>query len=129
MPEDGEGGEMTAPEQKNGETEQQAPDTREAAQTVLGMNLVTLTDELKTEKGVAESVEGVYVASVAPGSIAEQKGVKAGDVIVEVGQDFMEVPGDVKVRVNGLKSAGRKNAHMMIADAQGNLRFVAIPLE
>ncbi|MGV1904556.1 Do family serine endopeptidase [Agrobacterium cavarae] len=129
MPEDGEGGEMTAPEQKNGETEQQAPDTREAAQTVLGMNLVTLTDELKTEKSVAESVEGVYVASVTPGSIAEQKGVKAGDVIVEVGQDFMEVPGDVMVRVNGLKSAGRKNAHMMIADAQGNLRFVAIPLE
>lgn len=130
MPEDGEGGEMTAPEGKDGaETEQQAPDMRDAAQTVLGMNLVTLTDELKTEKGIAESVEGVYVESVAQGSIAEQKGVKAGDVIVEVGQDFMEVPGDVLVRVNGLKSAGRKNAHMMIADAQGNLRFVAIPLE
>ncbi len=130
MPENGEGGEMTDPNDKSGDqTEQQAPDQREGPQTVLGMNLVTLTDELRTEKSIAESVEGVLVASVEAGSVAEQKGVKAGDVIVEVGQDFMEVPGDVMVRVNGLKSAGRKNAHMMVADAQGNLRFVAVPLE
>ncbi|NTJ42743.1 Do family serine endopeptidase [Agrobacterium larrymoorei] len=130
-PENGESGEMATPEENNGaeSEEQQAPDVREAPQTVLGMNLVMLTDELRTEKGVAESVEGVYVSSVTPGSAAEEKGVKAGDVIVEVGQDFMEVPGDVLVRVNGLKSAGRKNAHVMVADAQGNLRFVAIPLE
>lgn len=130
MPEDGEGGEMADPKNNDGDqTEQQAPDQREAPQTVLGMNLVTLTDELRAEKSIAESVEGVLVASVEAGSVAEQKGVKPGDVIVEVGQDFMEVPGDVMVRVNGLKSAGRKNAHMMVADAQGNLRFVAVPLE
>lgn len=130
MPDDGENGEMTEPQDNNDTmTEQQAPDQREAAQTVLGMNLVMLTDELRTEKSIAESVEGVLVAGVEPGSIAEQKGVKAGDVIVEVAQDFMEVPGDVAVRVNGLKSSGRKNAHMMVADAQGNLRFVAVPLE
>ncbi|WP_320200436.1 Do family serine endopeptidase [Agrobacterium sp. rho-13.3] len=129
-PDGGESGEMTEPNDKGSDqTEQQAPELREAPQTVLGMNLVTLTDELRTEKGIAESVEGVFVANVEAGSIAEQKGVKTGDVIVEVGQDFMEVPGDVLVRVNGLKSAGRKNAHMMVADAQGNLRFVAVPLE
>ncbi len=127
---DGDGNEMTVPDDKDGDqTQQQAPEQREAPQTVLGMNLVALTDELRSEKGIAESVEGVFVARVDAGSPAEQKGVKAGDVIVEVGQDFMEVPGDVMVRVNGLKSAGRKNAHMMVADAQGNLRFVAVPLE
>lgn len=130
MPEGGDGGEMQDPKGNDGDkTEQQTPDQREAPQTVLGMNLMTLTDELRAEKSIAESVEGVFVASVEAGSVAEQKGVKVGDVIVEVGQDFMEVPGDVMVRVNGLKSAGRKNAHMMVADAQGNLRFVAIPLE
>ena len=71
----------------------------------------------------------LLVASVDTGSPAEQKGMKPGDIIVEVGQDFMEVPGDVLVRINGLKSEGRKNAHMMVADAQGNLRVVALPLE
>ncbi|MBB3945800.1 serine protease Do [Rhizobium skierniewicense] len=129
MPDDGEGGEMAQPNENGGEQDPQAPDQREAAQTVLGMNLVALTTELRTAKSIAESVEGVLVASVEQGSVAEQKGIKEGDVIVEVGQDFMDVPGDVLVRVNGLKSAGRKNAHMMVADAKGNLRFVAIPLE
>ncbi|MGP4674794.1 Do family serine endopeptidase [Agrobacterium salinitolerans] len=129
--EDGDGG-MVVPEDNDGGDDQaqdQTPEVREAPQSVLGMNLVVLSNELRTEKGIAESVEGVLVASVDPGSPAEQKGMKAGDVIVEVGQDFMEVPGDVLVRVNGLKSEGRKNAHMMVADAQGNLRVVALPLE
>ncbi len=129
--EDGDGG-TVAPEDDDGADDQaqdQTPEVREAPQTVLGMNLVVLSNELRSEKGIAESVEGVLVASVEPGSAAEQKGMKAGDVIVEVGQDFMEVPGDVLVRVNGLKSEGRKNAHMMVADAQGNLRVVALPLE
>lgn len=112
-----------------GQTTDQAPDAHQGPQSVLGMSMVTLTEELRTEKGIASSVEGVLVQSVDPGSPAEQKGVKVGDVIVEVGQDFMEVPADVLVRINGLKSEGRKNAHMMVADAQGNLRFVALPLE
>ncbi|MQB10749.1 Do family serine endopeptidase [Agrobacterium sp. ICMP 6402] len=129
--EDGDGG-VVAPEDDGGTDDQaqdQTPEVREAPQSVLGMNLVVLSNELRTEKGIAESVEGVLVASVDPGSPAEQKGMKPGDIIVEVGQDFMEVPGDVLVRINGLKSEGRKNAHMMVADAQGNLRVVALALE
>ncbi|WP_454700995.1 Do family serine endopeptidase [Agrobacterium burrii] len=129
--EDGDGG-VVAPEDDGGtddQTQDQTPEVREAPQSVLGMNLVVLSNELRTEKGIAESVEGVLVASVDPGSPAEQKGMKPGDIIVEVGQDFMEVPGDVLVRINGLKSEGRKNAHMMVADAQGNLRVVALALE
>ncbi|MCZ7480491.1 Do family serine endopeptidase [Rhizobium rhizogenes] len=129
--EDGDGG-VVAPDDDGGTDDQaqdQTPEVREAPQSVLGMNLVVLSNELRTEKGIAESVEGVLVASVDTGSPAEQKGMKPGDIIVEVGQDFMEVPGDVLVRINGLKSEGRKNAHMMVADAQGNLRVVALPLD
>lgn len=129
--EDGDGG-VVAPDDDGGTDDQaqdQTPEVREAPQSVLGMNLVVLSNELRAEKGIAESVEGVLVASVDTGSPAEQKGMKPGDIIVEVGQDFMEVPGDVLVRINGLKSEGRKNAHMMVADAQGNLRVVALPLE
>ena len=128
--EDGDGGVVTPDDGgSDDQAQDQTPEVREAPQSVLGMNLVVLSNELRTEKGIAESVEGVLVASVDQGSPAEQKGMKPGDIIVEVGQDFMEVPGDVLVRINGLKSEGRKNAHMMVADAQGNLRVVALPLE
>ncbi|WP_216329973.1 Do family serine endopeptidase [Rhizobium sp. X9] len=128
--EDGDGGVVTPDDGgSDDQAQDQTPEVREAPQSVLGMNLVVLSNELRAEKGIAESVEGVLVASVDQGSPAEQKGMKPGDIIVEVGQDFMEVPGDVLVRINGLKSEGRKNAHMMVADAQGNLRVVALPLE
>jgi serine protease Do len=123
------GNDMTQQDDGSPMVDDQMTDGNDAPQNVLGMQLVKLTDELRTARGIASSVEGVLVESVTDGSVAGEKGVKSGDIIVEVGQDFMEVPGDVMVRVNGLKSEGRKNAHMMIADGQGNLRFVALPLE
>jgi serine protease Do len=114
------------------EEDKAAPDAdseREAAKTVLNMRLVTLSNDLRAKNNIVESVEGVLIDNVAPGSLAEQKGLKAGDVIVEVGQDFMEVPADVVSRISALKSEGRRNAHLMVANAEGDLRVVAIPLE
>ena len=51
------------------------------------------------------------------------------DRTVEVAQEFMEAPEDVGETIASLKSQGRRSAHVMIADAEGNLRHVAIPLE
>jgi len=55
--------------------------------------------------------------------------VKAGEVIVEVAQEFMATPEDVAEAIRTLKSEGRRSAHLMIANPAGDLRFVAIPLE
>lgn len=107
----------------------QLPDNHQNPQSVMGMKLIALTDETRAAHGISDAVEGVLVESVDEGSPAAQKGIKTGDVIVEVGQDFMEVPVDVLVRMNGLKSEGRRNAHCMVASPDGSLRFVALPLE
>jgi cephalosporin-C deacetylase len=53
--------------------------------------------------------------------------VRAIDMLVA--QDFVDSPTAVKERVDALKSEGRRNAHMMIADPTGALRFVAVPIE
>ncbi len=94
-----------------------------------GMTIAALDDERRKTFGIAESVEGVVVTEVAAGSLAAEKGVKPGEVIVEVAQDFVESPEDVTSRMDALKAEGRRNAHIMIADKTGNLRFVAIPLD
>ncbi|TRL37455.1 Do family serine endopeptidase [Rhizobium straminoryzae] len=96
---------------------------------LLGMTLTILDDARHKTFGIAESVEGVVITSVEPGSVAADKGLKAGEVIVEVAQDFVSTPGDVSDRIDELKGEGRRNAHMMIAGASGQLRFVALPLE
>ena len=117
MPEDGDQG-----EQQNGEEQQ---DTASA----LGMTIAILDEEQRQAFDIAESVEGVVITAVEPNSAAAEKGLKPGDVVVEVAQDFVESPTVVKERIDALKSEGRRSAHLMIADPTGALRFVAVPLE
>jgi serine protease Do len=94
-----------------------------------GMTFAVLDDDRRKSFGIAESVEGVVITKVDAGSISAGKGLKPGEVIVEIAQDFVESPADVVTRIEALKGEGRRNAHLMIADKAGNLRFVALPLE
>jgi serine protease Do len=111
-----------------GKPVQPAPDAS-LAKNILGLSLSALSAETRKTFGIAESVDGVLVAEVAPGSLAAEKGLKAGDVIVEVAQEFMRSPEAVAAKVQSLKQEGRRNAQMMIASANGDLRFVAVPME
>lgn len=95
----------------------------------LGLSLGALDDTARQKFNIAESVEGVVITSVEAGSAAAEKGLAAGEVIVEVAQEFMETPDRVSEVLQRLKSEGRRSAHMMIANPAGDLRFVAIPLE
>ncbi len=104
-------------------------DTNAASATTFGMSVATLDEEQRKTFDIAEGVEGVVVTAVEPNSPAAQKGIKAGDVVVEVAQDFVERPADLAERIDALKAEGRRNAHLMIADRAGNLRFIALPLE
>ena len=108
--------------------DQSAEQSKEPVQAY-GMTIAVLDEDRRKSFDIAESVEGVVVTEVAAGSLAAEKGVKPGEVIVEVAQDFVEQPSDVTSRMDALKAEGRRNAHIMIADKAGNLRFVAIPLD
>jgi serine protease Do len=123
---------QTAPDDQNqqGQDQQQgqvAPDA--SPKNVLGLSLSLLSPETRKAFGIAESVDGVVVTEVTPGSAAAEKGLKPGDVIVEVAQEFMKSPDAVAGKVQSLKQEGRRNAQMMIASANGDLRFVAVPME
>ncbi len=109
-------------EEHNGESELQTT-------SALGMTIAPLDEEQRAAFNIADSVEGVVITVVEPMSAAAEKGLKPGDVIVEVAQDFVDNPAAVKDRVDALKSEGRRNAHLMVADTTGALRFVAVPLE
>jgi serine protease Do len=50
-------------------------------------------------------------------------------VIVEVGQEPVANPADVTRRVETLKKDGRKSALLLVANAQGEVRFVAVSIE
>ena len=96
---------------------------------VLGMTVAPLDDGARAEFEIDETVEGVIVTNVEQGSNADAKGVKAGDVIVEIAQETVETPSDVANRLEELEEDGRKNALLMLAGKGGELRFVTVRIE
>lgn len=118
--------------QDQGGDPQQLPQAQPPAQAtsnILGMKLSTLTAENRKSFGIADSVDGVVITEVAPGSAAAEKGLKPGDVVVEVAQEFVQTPSAASDKVASLKREGRRNAQMMIASPNGDLRFIAVALE
>ena len=113
-----------------GEPTEKSPETAEATSvTVLGMTVAALDTETRKSFAIAESVEGVVVTAIEDGSAARGKGMKVGDVIVEVAQEFVDSPKALQDKISALRETGRRNAHLMIAAPDGDLRFVAVPLE
>jgi serine protease Do len=48
---------------------------------------------------------------------------------VEINQQVVKEPGDVIARMADAKKQGRKSALLLVANAQGEVRFVALPVE
>ena len=95
----------------------------------MGLTLSPLTAENRKEFSIPESVEGVLVLDVPADSAAHEKGIRKGDVIVEIAQSFMESPEDVADKIAELKRDDRRNAYLMVANQKGELRLVAVPIE
>lgn len=125
----------SVPELDEGEEGQEqipAPDTKQndqRAETLLGMRMAAVDDNLRAEFGIADDVEGVAVLYVSPGSPADEKRIESGDVIVDIDQTIVKSSEDVKKRIDALRREGRKNALLMLASRSGELRFVTIRID
>lgn len=104
---------------------QQAPAAEQPGK-VLGLELSTLTDELRKRFKIKDTVKGVAVTGVDRDSPASEKGLQPGQVIVEVAQEQVASPADVQRRLDALKKEGRKSVLILVANADGELRFVAV---
>jgi serine protease Do len=97
--------------------------------SLIGLLLAPLTDELRTKHNLGKDVKGVIVLEVDPASPAAERGVKVGDVIVEVAQDAVTSLDDIVKSVDKVKKAGRKAVLLRLEDGKGGLRFVAVPVQ
>jgi serine protease Do len=106
-----------------------APEEKSVVQKTLGLNLSNMTDDLRSRYKIKDSVKGVVITGVDAQSPAADKRLNAGDVIVEVSQEQVASTGDLQKRVDQLKKEGRKSALLLVANAEGELRFVALTLQ
>ncbi|MGH6711468.1 MAG: Do family serine endopeptidase [Bradyrhizobium sp.] len=95
-------------------------------QKVLGLDLAALSKDLRGKYKIKESVKGVVITGVDNASDAAEKRLSAGDVIVEVAQEAVTNSADVKKRVDQIKKDGRKSVLLMVANGEGELRFVPL---
>ncbi|MEM9198759.1 MAG: PDZ domain-containing protein, partial [Pseudomonadota bacterium] len=118
-------GEVVA-ERDPGETAPR-PD-RDVDVDVLGMTLSQLSERAREQFGLNDEAIGVVVVDVAPDSQAFEKGMRPGDLVLEVGQEDVRRPRDVARRVEAARDAGR-NSILLLVQREGEPRFVALRLE
>ncbi len=94
---------------------------------VLGLTLLPLTDEMRQRFSFDAKMKGVIVMDIDPGSAAASKNIKAGDVITEAQQEPVDSPDDIQAAVEKVKKSGGKSVLLLVEDAKGDTRFVAIP--
>jgi serine protease Do len=105
------------------------PAEKPITQKALGLDLATLSKDLRTRYKIKDSVKGVIITSVDGTSDAAEKRLSPGEVIVEVAQEAVSNAADVKKRVDQLKKDGKKSVLLLVANADGELRFVALSLQ
>jgi serine protease Do len=71
--------------------------------------------------------QGVAIVGVDPSSLAADKGLEDGDVILEVDGQAVSTPGEVEAGVDAARKEGRKAALLRIKNREGT-RFVAIAM-
>src|SRR5499426_2743150 len=120
--EDGE--KLAAADQKS-----DSPPDKTVVKKTLGLELANMSDDLRKRYKIKDTVKGVIITGVDANSPAADKRLAPGDVIVEIAQEAVASADDLQAKIDKLKKDGRKSALLLVASADGELRFVALSLQ
>lgn len=95
--------------------------------SLLGLELTSLTDQMRQDMGLETGLNGLVIVSVEPNSDAQTKGLRAGDVITEAGQQPVATVEEFETRLQEARDAGRRT-FMLKVRSNGAPRFVALSL-
>jgi serine protease Do len=107
------------------------PEQKSVVQKTLGLELSSLSDDLRKKFKIRDSIKGVVVTDVdaSVASASSDKRLAAGEVILEVQYEAVGNPTDLQSRLDSLKAAGKKVAVLLVATPDGDTRFVALSLQ
>ncbi len=104
------------------------PPAASAVERALGMEFSGLNDSTRQKYAIKAGVAtGVVVSDVDPDLPAAEKHIAAGEVVMEINQEPVREPADVIKKIEALKKDGKKSALLLVANGQGEMRFVALP--
>jgi serine protease Do len=106
---------------------QPAEPEKPAQSDILGLTVSEITDELREQLELASGASGLVVQDVDETSKAFEKGLRAGDLITEAGQQKLASIEDLNKQIEAAREAGRKSLLLLVRRA-GDPRFVALSL-
>jgi serine protease Do len=121
-------GELEAAEESGKLTRKAPEEVPEKAVAALGMTLSAITPQLRQQFELTDDAEGVLITEVEDDGAAAEKGLRPGDLIVEVSQEEVSSPAEVAEKVAKVKEAGRKSVLLLVRRG-ADLRFVALRLD
>jgi serine protease Do len=92
-----------------------------------GIKLSPLTSDLRKQFALADAAKGVVITDVPPTSAAAAQGLRAGDLIIAVGDNAVTTPGELEQKTAAAKKTARKNLLVRV-ERDGITRFVALPV-
>ena len=91
------------------------------------MKLIALTEEVRAKLNLSDEATGVAVLAVDETSDAFEKGIRAGDLIIEVGQVKVISLEDITSIFKEAIKVGRKSILLLVAKGDKS-RFVGLSL-
>jgi hypothetical protein len=106
-----------------------APQEMPAVQKMLGLSLANMTDDLRKRYKIKDNVKGIVITGVDAQSPAADKRLNAGEVVIEVAQEQVNDTNSLQKQVDRLRKEGKPTMVLLVAAADGALRFVALSLQ
>ncbi|MGE4218874.1 MAG: DegQ family serine endoprotease [Alphaproteobacteria bacterium] len=94
----------------------------------LGLAVAPIDDAVARRFELEANAQGVVVTKVDPNSAAAEKGLRPGNLIVEVNQEKVSKAADIAAQIDKAKKAGRRSI-LMLVQQDGDLRFVAVRID
>ena len=99
-------------------------------QKSLGLQLSNMTDDVRKKYKIKDIVKGVVITGVDAGfGRRRQAAHRRQHASSRSSRSRWRPPADVQKKVDALKKAGKKTALLLVATAEGDMLFVALPIE
>lgn len=96
--------------------------------TGLGLQVGPITPGNREKFQLANDQKGVVITEVTPGSSAAERGLKPGDVIVEMQQEAVNSPADVQKRLETLRKQQNRRSVLLLIQSRDARHWVPLPL-
>lgn len=99
----------------------------DSSEAFLGMDLAPLTPQLRMKLRLDEKQTGLVILDVKNGTEAAKRGLKDGDLIVDVNNETVKSLVDLKKLFENARKSGRKFALLKIS-RKGNEAYITLPV-